>query len=287
MVGVRSYRARPRRVARSVDRLRSAPAPIERPSRRNGSNREGRTRSPRRVVPALPGEPGSSSPPGSGRPRGVRLGRPFFDRPTRAVARELLGTVLAVRDASGRWRSVRLVETEAYVRGDPANHAYRGRTSRNASMFSAPGTLYVFRIHQVVCANLVTRPGEAVLLRAGEPRSTKSTGAAGPGRLAAALGITIADDGTDGVTGARIRLVEGRTHSERIVAAPRVGIRRAVGLPLRFAFEENPWVSRPRPIGATSASPSGSCGGARCRRTRTTSRRPSGGGRSGGRSVGR
>ena len=99
---------------------------------------------------------------------GGRLGAAFFDRPTRRVARELLGAVFRTRGPGGV-RAVRLVEVEAYVARDPANHAFGGPTRRNRSMFGPPGTLYVYRIHRVVCANVVTRPGQAVLIRAGEP----------------------------------------------------------------------------------------------------------------------
>ena len=84
------------------------------------------------------------------------------------VARLLLGTVLRAGDVA-----VRLVEVEAY-RGpdDPASHAYRGRTGRNAIMFGPAGFLYVYQIYGMYqCVNIVC--GEegvaaAVLLRAGE-----------------------------------------------------------------------------------------------------------------------
>ncbi len=214
----------------------------------------------------------------SSRPR-RRLGRAFFDRPTVAVARDLLGTTLRVGE-----RAVRIVETEAYLTGDPASHAFRGPTPRNRSMYGRPGTLYVFRIHQVFCANIVTRPAEAVLLRAGEPISDGLGDTSGPGRLCRALGISRADDGRSVTTDPALRL-EGRpSGSVRIVAGPRVGLSRATERRLRFAIAGNPWVSRPRP---TSASPSGSYGGAATRRTRRRRIRPSAGGRSGGRTGGR
>ena len=224
-----------------------------------------------------------------------RLGRRFFDRPTARVARELLGVLLSVGPARDP-RVVRIVETEAYVGRDPANHAFRGPTRRNRSMFGRPGTLYVYRIHQVVCANLVTRPGEAVLLRAGEPLTPGLVGPSGPGRLCRSLGIALDDDGTDVVRGGRVSLARRRP-GERdrggrgaVVAGPRIGIRRAADRPLRFALAGNPWVSRPRPpgwAGITAASPRSSRGGGASSRTRTTRIRPSGGGRSGDRTVGR
>lgn len=178
----------------------------------------------------------SSSP-----PRG-RLGRAFFDRPTARVARELLGATLWVGD-----RAVRIVETEAYVANDPASHAFRGPTRRNRSMFAGPGTLYVYRIHQVVCANLVTRRGEAVLLRAGEPLTPGLSATSGPGRLCRALGLGLGDDGTLVARSGsdRVRVERGAGPRGPVVVGPRVGIRRAADRPLRFALADNPWVSHP------------------------------------------
>jgi DNA-3-methyladenine glycosylase len=113
-------------------------------------------------------------------------------------------------------------------------------------MFVRPGTLYVYRIHQVVCANVVTRPGQAVLLRAAEPGAGLDGSSRGPGRLCRSFGITLTDDGADLVTG-RIRVLTGNRPPERIVAAPRVGISQATRRRLRYALAGNRWVSLPRP----------------------------------------
>jgi DNA-3-methyladenine glycosylase len=215
----------------------------------------------------------------------VRLGRAFFDRPTTRVARELLGARLQVKGASGV-REVRIVETEAYVRRDEASHAFRGPTSRNRSMFGLPGTFYVFRIHQVVCANLVTRPGEAVLLRAGEPKTPGHGSATGPGRLCRYLGVTIADDGEDAVSGSRIVVMPRTARPRRVRVGPRVGIRKAAELPLRFWIADDRSVS-PSRRSIASASPSRSPDGGRYLRSRTRSRPSSGDGRRGGRISGR
>jgi DNA-3-methyladenine glycosylase len=204
------------------------------------------------------------------------------------VARELLGAAVTVR-GRGRPRTVRLVETEAYVARDPANHAFRGPTRRNRSMFGPPGTIYVYRIHQVVCANLVTRPGEAVLLRAGAIGRSSAVAASGPGRLCRYLGLSRSDDGRDASAGRRL-VVERPTRRPRsIVVGPRVGIRLAAERPLRFAIAGERAVSRPRPPGwgASGASPSRTAGVVRRRRTRTRRRRPSAGGRRGVRTGGR
>lgn len=174
------------------------------------------------------------------------LARSFFDRPTTTVARALLGCRL-VRADPGALRVARVVETEAYVAGDPASHAYRGPTPRNRSMFLRPGTLYVYRIHQVHCANVVTRPGEAVLLRAAEPVSEGLGPTRGPGRLCRAFGLTRVEDGVDLTRGPLFLAPRDRPLMGRIVAAPRVGISRAVERPLRFAVDGNRFVSTPLP----------------------------------------
>jgi DNA-3-methyladenine glycosylase len=177
-----------------------------------------------------------------------RFGRPlplaFYDRPTVSVARGLLGAWVLARNAGG-FVGARVVETEAYVGNDPANHAARGETERNRSMFREPGTLYVYRIHQVHCANVVTRPGEAVLLRSAEPRTVGLGETRGPGRLCRALKITRDDDGHDLVSGS-LRILPSSTPTGRILRGPRVGIRLNADAVLRYGLEGSPWVSSPR-----------------------------------------
>jgi len=181
--------------------------------------------------------------------RSYRAGRDFFDRPADRVARALLGATLRVREGRSA-RAVRIVETEAYVRNDPASHAFRGPTPRNRSMFSRPGTLYVYRIHQVVCANLVARRGEAVLLRAGATGVFPPRTASGPGRLCRFLGLSLDDDGADAVAGRRVEVrLPARGVGSFLVGA-RVGIRKAAERPLRFAVPGDPSVSRPRSLRA-------------------------------------
>lgn len=201
--------------------------------------------------------PGGPEPAGRGAPTAspelsarfaAPLPRSFYDRPTAAVARDLLGCWL-VRERLRAPIAARLVETEAYVAGDPANHAYRGLTERNRSMFGAPGTLYVYRIHQVHCLNAVTRPGQAVLLRAAEAMEAGVGSTTGPGRLARAFGLTRAHDGLDLVEGP-VRILPRTQRSLRIVRGPRVGISQARERPLRFLLRDSPAVSRPRPPAA-------------------------------------
>jgi len=188
------------------------------------------------------------------------LTRKFFDRDALAVAPELLNKVLV-----GNGVSARLVEVEAYRAGeDPGSHAFKGRTPRNASMFAAPGTLYVyFSYGNHWCMNAVCGPGErahAVLLRAAAPvdglelmreRRVKATRdrdlAAGPGRLGQAFAADRALDGTSLLRGP-IRIVDdGTPPPARPGVSTRIGLAAGKGdqLPYRFYVVGDPNVSRP------------------------------------------
>jgi len=192
---------------------------------------------------------------------GTPLPAAFYARPTPEVARRLLGHIL-VSDVAGRRTAGRIVETEAYVGpDDPACHGYGAhRTKRNASLFEAPGTAYVYFTYGMHwCLNAVTEAAgfpAAVLLRALEPLAGLATmrrrrgGVAdrelcsGPAKLCQALGVTGRDDG-HALTRGRLRIVRGRLRQRNaIIVTPRIGITRAVDWPLRFLIKDSPWVSR-------------------------------------------
>jgi DNA-3-methyladenine glycosylase len=176
-----------------------------------------------------------------------------------AAARGLLGCRLSAGGVT-----VRLTEVEAYAGtgGDPASHAHRGRTARNAVMFGPPGYAYVYFTYGMHwCLNVVCGPdgvAAAVLLRAGEvvegvdkarerrPRVPRDVDLArGPARLCAALGIDSAAYGAYLLDGGPVRLrppVEP-VDPARISAGPRVGVTGAHDLPWRFWIEGDPTVS--------------------------------------------
>lgn len=189
----------------------------------------------------------------------------FYHRRTPAIARALLGCVLVHDTPEGR-AAGRIVETEAYLaRKDPASHAFRGPTQRNAAMFGHPGTAYIYFIYGMYyCFNVVTGPhgvGEAVLIRALEPieglplmAKRRDTDVArnlcsGPGKLVLALGIRPDQNHASLLSGPlHIETPEtfglAKVSARKIVATIRVGITKAADMPLRFYERGNLYVSR-------------------------------------------
>jgi len=202
----------------------------------------------------------------------VLIPREFFARPSVEVAPDLLGCVLEHETADGLV-AVELTEVEAYAgRSDPASHAYRGKTRRNAVMFGPPGHAYVYFTYGMhFCVNMVCLGEEgsasAVLLRAGAiiagedlARARRARGpgvvasrdlARGPARLCQALAIDRSLDGADVcVAQSPLRVRAGAGHparSAKILTGPRVGVSSAAEIPWRFWYEGDPTVSVYRP----------------------------------------
>jgi DNA-3-methyladenine glycosylase len=194
--------------------------------------------------------------------RGGALPQEFYLRPADRVARELLGCRL-VSIAGGVRCAAEIVETEAYVGpDDEASHAHRrfGRTPRNDVMFGAPGIAYVYLIYGLhSCLNAVTGPEgfpAAVLLRAARPLEgigamrerrvgrTDRDLLRGPGNLCSALGVDRSLNG-HALSAPPLWIEPGPPVPDAAVAiGPRIGIRRASDLPLRYRIAGSPWVSR-------------------------------------------
>ena len=194
-----------------------------------------------------------------------------------AASRAMLGMALVRGD-----RRARIVETEAYrAADDPASHAYRGQTTRNAVMFGPAGLAYVYfsyGAHWML--NVVAQArGEAagILIRACEPLegvdqmwARRPTARkiedllSGPGKLTPAFDITFADYGVDLFAAYRQSPPEGRLGPPglpqlriepgeppaNIIAGPRIGIAEGKGheTPWRFLDADRlRWASKPRP----------------------------------------
>jgi DNA-3-methyladenine glycosylase len=212
---------------------------------------------------------------GRGEAAVVLLPRETFAGSAVAVAPALLGCVLE-HDTPEGLVAVALTEVEAYHgQADPASHAYRGRTPRNAVMFGPPGHAYVYFTYGMhFCVNLVCLPegaASAVLLRAGRVvegedlararRTAPGPGgrdlARGPARLCQALAITRAQDGADVCDPASPLRVRWPTPAEAtagpagpaalarasISHGPRVGVSAAGDFPWRFWVTGDPTVS--------------------------------------------
>ena len=180
---------------------------------------------------------------------------------TVALARYLIGKIL-VREMAEGVASGRIVETEAYVVGDAAGHAYRGMTPRNRSLFLERGHAYVSFVYGSAYLLNVSSElagiGAGVLIRALEPcdgiaimqrnRQIERLRdlARGPGRLTAALRVDSGFDGLDLCREGPLWLGHGDHESGDIGQSIRIGIARDANRLLRFYLRGSPFVSGPR-----------------------------------------
>jgi DNA-3-methyladenine glycosylase len=187
------------------------------------------------------------------------LPQSFFARECLEVALDLLGKLLCAGEVS-----LRITEVEAYRHpGDSANHCRFGKTARNAPMWGAPGHAYVYLCYGMhALLNLVTDSegaGAAVLIRACEPVAGHALIAArrkgqvapaslaGPGKVAAALGLSVRDSGRPLTKSAGLYVADA-PRVQQFLIGPRVGVDYATpehrDAPWRLALPDTRWVSQ-------------------------------------------
>jgi DNA-3-methyladenine glycosylase len=180
-----------------------------------------------------------------------------------ALARYLIGKLL-VRKLPEGVVSGRIIETEAYVVGDAAGHAYRGMTRRNRSLFLERGHAYVYLAYgssyMLNVSSETPGIGAGILIRALEPlegipimqlnRGIKCLRdlARGPGRLAAALRVDRRLDGLDLCREGQLELGRDAYQPGAIGQSIRIGIARDADRLLRFYLSDSPFVSGPRSL---------------------------------------
>lgn len=182
---------------------------------------------------------------------------------TVSLARYLIGKIL-VRDMAEGVASGGIVETEAYVVGDAAGHAYRGMTPRNRSLFLERGHAYVYlaygRSYMLNVSSEMPGIGAGVLIRAlkplkGIPIMQLNRGIArlrdlarGPGRLTAALRVDRSLDGLDLCQEGPLWLGRCDHGPGEIGQSIRIGIARNANRLLRFYLRDSPFVSGPKSL---------------------------------------
>lgn len=202
----------------------------------------------------------------------------YTSHDTLTLAQLLLGCELVHERPDGTTAGI-IVETEGYLTGDPACHAYRRQTTRNAAMFGPAGTLYVYQIYNHHnCINVVTGAedvGEAVLIRALEPtegldlmalrrNEAFKTGferyrnntidaatadgqrnlANGPGKLTIAMGINRTQDNSSSLVTGDIFIRGPVLHDFDMVTTTRIGLTQGADLPYRFYIQKSRFVSK-------------------------------------------
>lgn len=202
-------------------------------------------------------------------PKSIQPLKPaFFARPTLAVARDVIGTLLVHEQPTEKRLVGRIVEAEAYTQDDPAFRSWGvvdaatglvKPEGRALALFGKPGTAYVYRCYNHWLLNVVTEPeGRAgcVLLRAVAPLAGRQ--AMWPRREAARRAVDLTN-GPGKLTQAFD--VDNRFHGQPLTAPPlyltnddeardwpiatssRIGLHFGIDVPYRFFVKDHPFVS--------------------------------------------
>ena len=191
----------------------------------------------------------------------AKLPLAFYEQSTLELARALLGKTVLHATPEGVSGGM-IVETEGYISAiDPAAHGYLRPTPRTRIMYGPPGYAYIYfsyGMHNML--NISTEPegvGAAVLIRAIKPtvgldliRRRRGEAmplrdlARGPGRVCAALGLSLAENGT-ALTGETLWLDDtpGLPADAVIATSRRIGITKGVDLDWRWYLAGCPYVS--------------------------------------------
>jgi len=189
------------------------------------------------------------------------LNSSFFSKDTLKVTKELLGKFIIRETKDGKIIG-RIVETEAYLKDDPASHSFCGRTKRNFHMFESAGKSYVYFTYGMHhCFNIVTNKkgiGEAVLIRAVEPIGgielmkknrkifDEKNLCNGPAKLTMAFGIDKKYSGINLLDeNSSLKLMDSDEKDNfEITQTNRIGISKGKELNHRFYIKGNEWVSK-------------------------------------------
>ncbi len=186
------------------------------------------------------------------------LGLDFYKRDTETVARELLGKVLMRRLGNELLGGI-IVETEAYFGSeDPASRAFHGKKRYNQVMFSEPGHLFIYNVHQYWMLNLIAHDNSVggILVRAIEPkmgietmqenrpvkRLTELT--SGPGKLTLALGVDKSMNGLPVTDESRELHVLDNEMEFEMGTSHRIGVTKDLPEHYRFYVKKNKFVSK-------------------------------------------
>lgn len=199
-----------------------------------------------------------------------QFNRKFYEASASVVAPELLGHYL-LRRIDGKWCGGVIAETEAYIKNDPACHAYIGgkvlHTPRVKVLWGRPGHAYVYVIYGMYhCFNVACCPegmAEAVLVRAVIPThglemmeqnrvvSQPRQLANGPGKLCQAMSMDRELDGADLCDLNSEVIITKNPERESMVAGlgsiaigPRIGLKVAADWPLRFGLKDSEFLSK-------------------------------------------
>ena len=182
------------------------------------------------------------------------IGPDFFARSVHEVAPDLIGVTLLVDGVGGL-----IVEVEAYDPTDPASHAYRGRTPRNAAMFGPPGTrtstartgstgasisCVERRAYRRLCSCGPWSRREG-LTRCGSGVEAWTTRGCSPPALVGfveALGVTGQHDGLP--LDALPFKLSAPPSAVEVVIGTRIGLTRAAELPWRYGLARSRFLSR-------------------------------------------